>query len=101
MTVQQLRDLLDELPEDAEVRLMHQPSWPLEYSVAGIWASNVDEDDEDEDDGSFAYAARANELRGSSRGWIPNDATGPVVYLVEGAQRGYGTSTAWEEATTI
>jgi hypothetical protein len=33
MTVGELLELLEDFPEDAEVRLAHQPSWPFEYSI--------------------------------------------------------------------
>lgn len=31
--------------------------------------------------------------------FVPADAEGPVVYLVEGQQLAYGTKVAWDEAT--
>ncbi len=33
MTVNELMTRLEEMPENAEVRLAHQPSWPFEYSI--------------------------------------------------------------------
>lgn len=33
MTVAQLIGFLNEQPEDAEVRLAQQPSWPFEYTI--------------------------------------------------------------------
>lgn len=73
MTKAELIDLLDEFPDDTDVRLMTQQSYPFENALLGIWAG---EDDEGRD--------RSRAKR-------------PVVYLVEGDQLGYGTKKAWDE----
>lgn len=83
MTVGALKEILEGLDDNVEVRLMNQPSWPFEYSVRGC----VTDDeirciknagrDEDEDNGA-------------------RDAT-KVLYLVEGVQLGYGDKAAWNE----
>jgi hypothetical protein len=36
MTVEELIIALESLPEDAEVRLAIQPSWPLEYAIGCV-----------------------------------------------------------------
>ncbi|GAB3586372.1 hypothetical protein [Calidifontibacter terrae] len=36
MTVDQLRDLLADLPGDAEVRLATQPTWPLAFHTGAV-----------------------------------------------------------------
>lgn len=36
MTVGELIDILEDLPEDAEVRLAMQPSYPFEYSISDL-----------------------------------------------------------------
>lgn len=36
MTVAELRDLLADLPDDAEVRLATQPNWPLAFELRGV-----------------------------------------------------------------
>ena len=36
MTVSDLKDILEGLPDEAEVRLAEQPSWPFEYSVGEV-----------------------------------------------------------------
>lgn len=73
MTVGELIELLSEYDEDAPVRLMTQPSYPLQYGVAGV----VD-------------AGSLND---------PADFDGPVapetVYILEGSQLGYGSRDAW------
>jgi hypothetical protein len=38
VTVAELVELLEQYDPGTEVRLMEQPSWPFEYSVAGTWA---------------------------------------------------------------
>lgn len=74
MTVRELREELERFDPDAEVRLMEQPSWPFEYSVAGVWSP-----DDSEDPDRFEPDGRPVE----------------VVYLTEGSQLAYGTREAW------
>ena len=35
MTIDELRELIEELPGDAEVKIVHQPGWPLMSGVTG------------------------------------------------------------------
>lgn len=64
VTVGELMGWLEEMDEDAEVKLAHQPSWPFEYSVD-----------------SFDPVVKVD---GASTG--TEDGGGvPVVYLVEGS----------------
>lgn len=77
MTAGELIELLRELDPETEVRLMQQPSWPFEYSIGGeLWQPDVDDFSADET-------------------FEPDDASGPVAYIVEGRQLGYGTKAAW------
>ena len=62
MTVGELMGLLEDQPEDAVVRIVHQQSWPLQEVVGGIANSGdiVDEEYGDEpagdrDDTSMVY----------------------------------------------
>jgi hypothetical protein len=66
MNVAELREMLDGLPDDTEVRIAQQPNWPFEYSIADvvIIGGELGATEEHEDDE-------------------------PVVYLVEGTQLGY------------
>lgn len=77
-TVAQLIAELEQYPEDAEVRLVYQPSWPLESKISGV-ISRTDmlqyaepEDDDDRSEGEVE-----------------------IVYLTEGNQIGYGSKLAW------
>ena len=80
MKVRQLIDLLSEYQEDAEVRLVTQPHWPLEHGLDGVVSkSEIDAFEADDDE----------------------DAPEPevdVVYLLEGASQGYGRKAAWDAA---
>ena len=73
ITVKDLKVLLTLFPEDSEVRLMTQPSWPFEYSIDALVGS--DELGED-----FCPANTPDEH---------------VVYIIEGLQLGSGTKEAW------
>jgi len=50
MTVQDLIDLLEQYPAEAEVRLAHQPNWPLAFNVLGVWSAAEDGTDDEEFD---------------------------------------------------
>jgi hypothetical protein len=75
MKVKELIELLQEQDEDAEVRLAHQPRYPMEYSVKGI-ASSLD-------------------LEACVE---PADEANQIVFLVEGDWLGYGRPEVWEAA---
>ena len=79
MTVGELLELLEDFPEDAEVRLAHQPSWPFEYSIETVADSageqtscsecGIDWDEHDEE--------------------CCDEKRPDVVYIAEGEQIGY------------
>jgi hypothetical protein len=71
MTVQELLDALATLDPATEVRLAEQPSWPFEYSLAGVLVSDRLPAEDDADD-------------------LPlGESPEPVLYLVEGTQLAY------------
>jgi hypothetical protein len=88
MTVGELLELLEDFPEDAEVRLAHQPSWPFEYSIETVADSageqtscsecGIDWDEHDEEG--------CDEKRPELPDLIDEP---PVVYIAEGEQIGY------------
>ncbi|WP_233854152.1 hypothetical protein [Paraburkholderia sp. HD33-4] len=69
MKVCELMELLEGMPEDAEVRIAQQPNWPFEYAIAGVVCVDLGRDEEDDD--------------------MRDDYREPVVYLAEGTQLGY------------
>lgn len=82
MRVGELIEYLEDLDQDAEVKLMTQPSYPFEYTVASVTTRKellsmleVDEDDED--------------------GELTGDEKADDVFIVEGSQQGYGDKNAW------
>lgn len=78
MTVSELIERLEEMDPEAEVRLMTQRHYPLEAKLHGVCESaelRRGDDGEDDDD-------EVQEVE-------------PIVYLVEGAQVGYGLKSAW------
>ncbi len=76
MKVARLLDLLAEYSPEAEVRLLHQPHYPLESTLIGVVGES-----------------EIREHEGRDLGDEPE-----VVYLLEGSQIGYGRSVAWEAA---
>jgi hypothetical protein len=83
--IARLNDFRDELGGDAQVRLMTQAHWPLEYTILGLAShSEIDDYDDplrgDEDDDDEA----ADDSRS--------------IYIVEGQQLGYGSTSAWHVA---
>ena len=71
MTVYELKMLLEDFDEDAEIRLAMQPSWPMEYTIGDVICiereTPLHELDEHEVD----------------------DYTPGIVYISEGYQLGY------------
>lgn len=76
MTVQELRDLLEGMDDDLEVRMAIQPSYPLEFGVQGVALHSEFRRAEDDDDD-------------------PDDFE-ECVYIVQGEHIGYGHRGAWE-----
>lgn len=81
MTVRDLIELLEQFPQDSNVRIMSQPNYPFEYSVAGVWQNENDDPDD-----AFVTDDEGGEDK--------------PVFIVEGTQRGYGTKRAWDEMIT-
>lgn len=112
MTVEQLIRELQDMPEDAEVRLAQQPAWPFEYSLDTVAATEPGEGyevvfDNLDDDGDAWWVL---DPEGNDRGGDPCDGpfktsaeaeaalnerlardgeTEPVVYIGEGTQLRY------------
>lgn len=81
MTVSELKQLLEDCDDDAEVRLAHQPSWPFEYSCRNVadgnellrdYADGLDPEEAEEQAATLSQGTDTN-----------------VVYIFEGAQIGY------------
>jgi hypothetical protein len=81
MTVNQLRCILDEFDPDDEVRIMMQPEYPFEYSIASsVFVSDPDE--RHENPNAFTPRHIGQDVR--------------VIYLLEKNQIGYGTRKMWD-----
>lgn len=104
MTVRELIGVLECEPEDAEVRLAFQPSWPFEHSVGDVVTMDdagsdlevvecegewyVEEGEEGEVAGPFATEAEA-ESKLTSLLEAEDEEIGNVVWIGEGGQLGY------------
>jgi hypothetical protein len=89
MLVGDLIAFLEDCPQEAEVRLAMQPSWPFEYSIDSYQGPVVvdinpdaapEPDDDDYEDFQIALAKGEIETTGTEE---------LVVYLGEGTQIGY------------
>jgi hypothetical protein len=85
MKLRALIELLEEISDDganddADVRIMSQPHWPFEYSIAGA----IQRQDFECELGEPEEACLN-----------PGDSRSDV-FLVEGAQLGYGDKRAWD-----
>ena len=80
MNVSELISLLEDMPEDAEVRLAEQPRWAFEYSVGDVVLSSdadwLEDEEEDVEAGKPKSEAKS------------------IVYISEGSQLGYLPSQA-------
>ncbi len=95
LTVAELIAELQNMPQDAEVRLAHQPSWPFEYAIDQVVCAGEDvkllteeqleamSDDERQDAENLIDEGRAICWEEGE------DLPQPVVYLGEGQQIGY------------
>jgi len=81
MKVRELMKLLERQNPDAEVCMVTQPSWPVEYSLAGVVvrADLCDEDVDPTKQERYADGTAAND-----------------VVLVEGTWLRYGHRTSWK-----
>ena len=72
MTVAELIERLQEQPADAEIRLMTQPRYPMQYGIEGV----VSTEDYNQDEEDFSAET--------------------IVYICEGNEKGYGSRQAFE-----
>ena len=66
-----VRELIEELecyPDDLEVKLAHQPSWPFEYTIGDVVEAKLD--DEDPSKGNAVFIGE-----GEQEGYLPYDAS--------------------------
>jgi hypothetical protein len=77
--IERLEGYREELGGDAEVRLMTQQQWPFENEITGL-----------------ASGAEINAVRDAED--YQDVEADDVVYIVEGRQRCYGSTRAWEVA---
>jgi hypothetical protein len=80
MTVGELKELLQDLDDEMEVRLAHQPSWPFEYSISGAEVVDLNEPDPDD-----TVEPEDEEHPDDVEEPEPNE----ILYLAEGTQLGY------------
>jgi hypothetical protein len=84
MTKAELVEMLDSYEDDQEVRLMTQQNWPFEYSISSVVASDEITESDEDDEPDASYQSPEPPRNGK-----------PIVYLVEGRQVCYGTTSAW------
>jgi hypothetical protein len=107
MTVYELKRALEDLDDNTEVRLAHQPSWPFEYEISQVVATEppslivdfwredggwfvVDENEDPQDEEFWVFGPV--ETREEAQSHLDNNIEikfTPVVYIAEGSQLGY------------
>ena len=105
MNVAQLRRALLDFDPEVEVRLMTQETWPFEHDILGLWHAVQGPDNCREcgaPESEHPFMVDNPFVKGLGHEFVPYNSFEPhaayeVLYLVEGSQLGYGTSTAWEE----
>lgn len=85
MTVEELRNELENLDPEAEVRLAQQPSWPFEYSIGQIREVALVDDADLEALDSFSDLSTEERAERSRRA----ESARRVVYIGEGQQLAY------------
>lgn len=99
MKVSQLISLLQDCDEDAEVRIMMQPTWPFENAIDGIAIRSEFTTDEECEcdfrngvhDEDTCPLADPDPNGGYGEGMAAND-----VFIIEGRQERYGDKNAFE-----
>ena len=46
MNVKELKEHLDDYPDNMEVKLAQQPNWPFQYSIGDVGEAKIDDDDD-------------------------------------------------------
>jgi hypothetical protein len=82
MNVRDLIDMLENYPDETEVRIAEQPAWPFEYSISDL----VEPDGSPEDDDNYDHPERDNDVILPSN---EDQLTPAIIYLIEGQQLGY------------
>jgi hypothetical protein len=109
MTVEELRELLEEFEDGAEIRIATQPSWPLQFRIAGVVGEEIDYEEmegewqlEHEDCDGVRFDTNVCETHNTSLDETINeneDEAPQVVYVVEGGHPSddspYASSELW------
>ena len=101
MNVTQMIELLEDCDPEAEVWLAHQPSWPLQFTVRGVYDPAATPPECSEHGIAYvpAECGECDELTDTR-----HQVNGPVVYIVEGdhpnGSSPYAPKEAWEQVVT-
>lgn len=110
ITVGELKEMLECYDDETEVRIMHQPNYPFEYSIANRVFDVVEtygqpstrpeppkssEPNYDERYKQYQEDLEEWQFLNDERFQPTDEPESGVVYLVEGRQLGYGTKDAW------
>ena len=90
MTIGELKEMIEHLEDNVEVRLMTQPSWPLMYSVShGVTNQEMNDSVGCDDCGSMLSACDCEDKQADA---VEEE----IFYLTEGSQLGYGDKRYWD-----
>lgn len=90
MNVRELKQILDDLDDDTEVRIAHQPSWPFEYSISEVVESSSNDDDiEDVENALKTDLTDDEKEEANAELQRLEEENVTIVYIAEGTQIGY------------
>jgi hypothetical protein len=117
-TVSDLKELLEELPDDMPIMAQHQPNWPLREFIGGIWVDDPSDPSSQEEEENICPTCEHVSLgvptKDSGGQWyrkcfkqncgeeVPcEEPSEPIAYVVLNGQpydsTPYGSKRAWGE----
>jgi DNA-binding transcriptional MerR regulator len=91
MTVGELKQILEDLDDDVEVRIAQQPRWPFEYSIGEVITCETNGDDIDECEAALERKDLTDDERAEAHEELERfkEDNKHVVYIAEREQIGY------------
>lgn len=96
--IQKLQDIVEAgYSEETPVRGMHQPNWPLQEHIGGVWVDEPSDEDECAECGQYRFQHPTED---ECEEFVPEKKDEEIIYIVLNGQpydNPYGTKRAWNE----